>query len=145
MAQSQSPSVITEKLIQLTKDSGLGFQAVYYGLQRVIPKTPVVVVNTGPMEAAAEGTQHRTRNTFTVDLTIYHMKVSQNKDLNRKEADELAEALRDYLHQHKRLDDDLVYNSWVSRVTPGFGRTLAGSDLFEATNLTWTGNSLTNI
>jgi hypothetical protein len=148
VAQTNNPSDITKKLIALIEpyeyETDKTFAAVYYGLQNLIPKTPAVVVDRAVMDVLPSETGPRRQNTFTVDITIYHVQITKGKQVSAQEADAMAEGLKEYLNGYPRLEDDLVYQAYVSNVSPGFGRLLFNTnDMFQATNLRWTGDSLT--
>jgi hypothetical protein len=114
-----------------------GIQAVTYGDQEKIAVTPTVCVE--PVEKARDynGAPRRTLVTFEVYVLIYHGALQSVQD-NRKETDDLAEAVETQLHSDPTCGS-LVVSSLVSNLSSGVAN--KGGTLLRATRLTFTAQS----
>lgn len=140
MPLSDQPSVVNQFIVDLLKGEPLlQLEDVFFGDQQLIPKTPSVAVEPGPMARELTGLPFRTDNTFTVFLIIYHSKV-QGSQITRKECLEYAEAIMALLHTNKTMGDNVIHG-YVTSIDPGYAT--RGGTLMMSTRLTWSGLSKT--
>lgn len=116
---------------------------VFYGDQMLIPRTPAVCVEAGPLnrELSGIGGKGRTTNTITVFLLCYIARI-QDMQLTRREADEFAEKIMDILHQDVTRSG-LVVHGFVTGIEPGYAT--RGDTNMRAARITWTGMTKTGI
>jgi len=129
-----------ESYLESGKD-GLGIRTVWYGPDELIPETPAITVAPDGKTRTIIETGHMTYNDFTVTITIYHARLG-DPAVTRKECDQMAEAVEDYLHSNIKLGG-LVYTSLVKTLEPGTAR--RANVILKATRLTWVGRSKTRI
>lgn len=126
--------VIGQHVYTLLNDNkvGAGLQDVWYGDQSTLPHTPAACVETGPKRRTYNGVPRR----FEVDFEVYillYMERIQDFQKNRKEAEELSEAVEVILHQDPTLGG-LAVDSYVSAAEPGYAT--RGRLLVSAVRLT---------
>jgi hypothetical protein len=105
--------------------AALGLQAVYYGDQNLIPKTPSLCVQPGTVERTLSGALWQTDNFIDVLLLIYHGEV-QSKQVNQEECDVFTVAVEDFLHTDHYLSNTgidaaapLITQGFVTRIEAG--------------------------
>ena len=130
---SDRPSEIIQALIDKVEgESGqMGFQAVYYGDQAVIPATPVLCIGASVVDTELQPS--RLNHDVHAYLLIYHGKI-QDVQKNQKEADELAEDLRDFLHLDPQLGG-LIIQGYIQRMESGYAR--RENSLMSTHRMTW--------
>jgi hypothetical protein len=130
---SDSPVEIVEALMAVVEAAPgqLGFGAVYYGDQAVIPVTPALCVGMAGMDS--ELAVSRLDHELFVYLLIYHGKI-QDVQQNQKEADQLAEELRLLLHEDPQLGGRVIHG-FVQRLESGYAR--RENSLMSMHRLTW--------
>lgn len=115
----------------------LGIAQVMYGDQDKIGPTPLVCVEPSEKRRAINGAPRRTSVTLELYVLIYHGRI-QDVQLNRQEADELAEAIEKRLHLDPTCGS-LAVHSLVSNLASGVAN--KGGALHRATRLTFTAES----
>jgi hypothetical protein len=116
-----------------------GIQMVTYGDQEKIAATPTVCVEPSEKGREYNGAPRRTLVRFEIFILIYHGSL-QSVQQNRKEADQLAEAVEARLHDDPTCGS-LVVSSLVSNLSSGVAN--KGGTLLRATRLTFTAQSQT--
>lgn len=106
--------------------------SIFYGDQTKIPVTPTVCVESGGKSKTLNGTARQVIVRPQVFIIVYYGKV-QDVQVNRKAADQLAEAVELLVHQHSTLGGVAIH-SIVSQLTSGY-RTVGGTQ-FRASRLT---------
>lgn len=119
----------------------LGIADVWYGDQALIPRTPTVTVEGGPISKNLTNMGFSTTNDIFVYLMVYLGKV-QDVQLNKKQADQLTEAIIDLMHVDKQLGG-LVVVGHCAAVDPGF--TQRRDALLKVNRITWAAKSKTTI
>lgn len=116
---------------------------VTYGDQEKIPRTPFICVESGPKirELSGIGGKGRTDNRFTVFIMCYISEV-RSVQLNREEADTLAEQVELLLHEDVTLGGKVIHG-FVTGIEPGFS-TRSGK-LMRVARITWQGLTKTLI
>lgn len=142
-------SVLTQYIVDmLSADPYLGglltnpLQDVWYGDEALIPRFPTVTVESSNLSSILGGAPYRTDNDIRVVLIVYASKV-QPGEITRKEADQLAYAIRSKLHTDRTLGG-LVIHGFVSSIEYGYAvRRTTGSTatLIRAARLTWDGKN----
>ena len=126
------------KLLEDNKES-FNIRQVFDGDRIVIPETPVICVTAGDKRRELYATGRTTRVEFTVYVMIYHKRI-QTVEKNDREAQELAEALEDFLHLFENSTlDGLVIHGYVTRSEPGYAN--RSNSVMRTTRLTWEGES----
>jgi hypothetical protein len=95
-----------------------GLQLVLYGDDDRSPVTPCAVIETGSKHRDLEGIPRRVLNTMTVYIMLYLERI-QDAQLNRKQAETLAEDVETQLHADAQLGG-LVIHSFVTDVEYGY-------------------------
>lgn len=127
-------SVVATKVHDLLEENkvSLGLQDIYYGDQDKIPRQPACV-EAGSKGQELNGAPRRTAVTMEVFVIVYHEKVADNEE-NQRKAELLAEAVEDLLHQDSALDG-LVIHSMVTSNEPGY--VVRGGAQVKASRLTF--------
>lgn len=132
---------VTQSLVDTITNSDLGFKDVFYGDEKLIPRTPAVSVIPDTKDRVLAETGMMVVNTFQVFIIIYHSRLD-TVQVTRKECDALAEQLESLLHLDKKLGG-LLYTSHATTLTPGY--VTRGKVIMQATRITWQGRSKTRI
>src|SRR3954470_19042415 len=106
----------------------LGLQDVWYGDQNLTPTTPCAAVETGPKRREYNGAPRRYGVSIEVYVILYMERI-QDQQLNRKQAEVLAEDVEILLHEDWTMGG-LVIESFVSTSEPGYatrGRALVSA------------------
>jgi hypothetical protein len=142
VTNTDKQSILVQAIVDkmLSNSAALGIQDVFYGDQDILPRTPVITVQAGPVQKDLVQTGFTTMNTAHVFLTIYHGKI-QDVQKNAKSADQLTEAVIDLLHLDKQLGG-LVITGYVTTNEPGLADR---GGMLKANRITWQGISKTQI
>lgn len=145
MPLTDKPSVIVQAHVDLlnTNKVALGLADVYYGDQAILPRTPSVCVEAGPLDQESNrvGGRLATENVFRIYHLIYVGKVQDVQD-NYKKSLELAEAIRDLLHVDLQLGGLVVFG-YVRTIEPGYVR--KRDALLKVERILWQGMSQSRI
>jgi hypothetical protein len=135
------PSVVAQDIVDLIEANkgALDVQDVYYGDQKLIPRTPTVCVEPGPLKRDLNHTGFATDNDFTIFLLIYHDRI-QDEQVTRKECMEFSEQVMDLLHLNKQMGGHVV-SGWVVGIDPGFA--VRNKTFYKVSRVTWHGISKT--
>jgi hypothetical protein len=143
---TSSSRVIAQRLhrIIFNNRAQLGFLGgVWFGDQRMLPRTPSVCIEPGIARRDLSGAQNRTLNEIDTIFLIYHSPVSEQQNA-RRETIEVAENLVRYLERnHLRLytarsnnpEDQLTIHGHAIEVDPGFAA--KQNTLYHAVQVTW--------
>jgi hypothetical protein len=97
-------------------DLGLGY--VGYGDERLLPQYPAVVVSyNAPTDRTLHATRHF-RLEFSIQLVVYHAKMSASHKTRTREDMQLAAAIRNKLHEDKRFGGGVIFG-YVASERPG--------------------------
>lgn len=97
---------------------------VHYGDQETITFTPCICVEPDSKRRVLNGVRRRTENTFSIGVLIYTGLVT-DPQVNRKDADELAEAVETLIHADATFGanpNQLVIHSLVESIESGYAR-----------------------
>lgn len=144
MAFTDKLSIVGQALEAYIRDGmeELGLVDVWYSEDTgSVPQTPSVVIEPSSKNRLRSDTGHTTLNTFNVEITIFHARLEAT-GVTRKECDDLAEALEDYLHQNYRLGG-LVLDSFVQTTESGIANRQRA--MLRATRLLWVARSKTRL
>ena len=129
-------SIIGQYIVtKFEEDTSLGFEAVYYGDQDLIPHTPTMCVDTGITGRELAGAPFRTINHIQIFLLIYHSPMS-NSQKSRLECDQFTEAVVAKMHEDLNLNG-LVIHGYCTSLEPGYAT--RGGALLRASRITWEG------
>jgi hypothetical protein len=143
---------LTELLIDKIAGNAANFiipfteEDVYYGDQDRIPRTPSVCLEPGDKNRELEGSPNMTKNQFQIYILIYHNK-AQDIQLTRKECDQLAYDIEQYIHQDLQLKN----GGTTPNVIHGFiranesGYTFKQGTLYRTARLTYYGLNKTSL
>lgn len=125
--------------IAFNNKATLGFASVWFGDQRMLPRTPTLCVEPGRVSRELYATQNRTANDIDTTFLIYHSPV-QEKQEARAEAIRLAEYFVHYLEMnHLRLFDaagnQLTIHGHGIEIDPGFA--YKAGTLYHAIQVNW--------
>lgn len=131
---------VTQALVDKIEDHrvALGVEAVFYGDQNRVAVTPTIAVDPGSKSRVLNGAPRRTMTTFEVFVMIYHARV-QDTQVTRKEADALAEAIEDLIHQDRTLGGGLIH-CMVDKVESGYS--FRSGTMYRSSRLTFGGDAL---
>lgn len=139
MSLTKSVDDVTNALVDVLKNqSDVVFQQVYYGDEDRIPFTPSASVSV-MRESELEGTNYRMVHTFTGMIVMYHAEL-QDTELARSECNKQAELIEG--HVHKTTLGDIVVQSWVTGLEPGYSAR-SEKTVLKSTELTWLARSVT--
>jgi hypothetical protein len=139
VANTDSAVIVADWVIQRITDhqADLGLQDVWRGDQSKLPRTPCVVVDSGPKTRVIQGAPRMSKNELTLFITVYYG-VVRDTQLNVRDADVLGESVELLLHEDPTLGKDpnqLAYHSLVTAVEPGLAN--KGGTLYRGTRLTF--------
>lgn len=111
---------------------------IAYGDQTLIPRTPFVCVETGPMRSELAGVSYMMQNDHTVYLMVYHINLQDppGEQKTREECDQMAYDIRTLLHTDKQMGG-LVIHGHVTNLDPGYAT--RSNKLLKMTRITWSG------
>ena len=153
MPLTHKGSVVTQRLVDLLEANklDLGLQKVYYGDQNKIDESPSACIESGPVNRPMDGVPDMILNTIQAFIIIYHGRV-QDVQVTKKETEQFAERIEDYLHTNLQLRDptgdpasEIVIHGWVIENMPGYASKGASNTLWYASRLTWQGISKTSL
>lgn len=140
---TDNPAEVTEYIIQLLQeDNGATTSVpegnVWYGDQELIPRTPFVCVETGPMRSELAGVSVMLQNDMTIYLMVYHtnLRDPEGEQMTRRECDQMSYDIRTLLHSDKQMGG-LVIHGHVTAMDPGYAR--RQNSLMKTTRITWSG------
>jgi hypothetical protein len=113
--------------------SNLGLNAVYYGDQDSIPTTPIACVEPDMKKQIFLAAQYMFQGEVTVFILVYSSYVT-SPQTNRLEADEVATAIEDLLHQDLQLGG-LVVAGWVTEIQSGYAK--KKNSIVRCSRITW--------
>lgn len=127
--------------LALDDQNPLQIQDVWFGDQSAIPRFPAVCVEPGDTNRELQGASHRTLNTMSVYILVYH---GQMTDMATKklECNQLAEAIVDKLHAELTLGGLVIHGFCPSSES---GYATRGTATIFAHRITWQGISKTTI
>lgn len=138
---TQSSEVIADRFYQIAfnNKATLGFADVWFGDQRMLPRTPSLCVEPGIARRELAGAQNRTANEIDTIFLIYHSPVSEQQDARRATI-RVAEHFVRYMElNHLRLFDaagrQLTIHGHGIEVDPGFA--YKQNTLYHAVQVTW--------
>jgi hypothetical protein len=103
----------------------LGVEFVSFGEERLIPSYPAILVIPGTTQREWH-TTHRWRVTLTMEIWVYHAKLSESRRTRNRLDMGLVKSTRELLHNDLRLrDTDGVpqcVSSWINLEEPAFIR-----------------------
>lgn len=145
MPNTGNPTEVTQAVfdrLNLNK-AQLGLVAVYYGDQEKVPEVPAATVEAGTTSStlAGAGLNGVVNNVFRNFILIYNSRIGDTQ-LTKKEAELLAESVRDLLHTDVTFGG-LVIHSFVTSIEPGYAN--RGGVLYRSARITWEGQSKTLI
>lgn len=142
---TDNPAEVAQYLMALVQGdngatTGIPADNVMYGDQQLIPRTPFVCVETGPMRSELAGTAYMLQNDMTVYLMVYHVNLRDpdGEQMTRKECDQMAYDLRTLLHSDKTMGG-LVIHGHVTNMDPGYAQ--RQNKLLKMTRISWSGLS----
>jgi hypothetical protein len=113
--------------------TGLGVQDVWYGDQKKLPKTPALCVEPGTKERQLVGAPRQAQVILKVYVIAYSTSV-RDEQVNRLEADEIAEGVENLLHSDAQMGG-LVVHSMVTAFESGY--VVRGAGLVRACRVTF--------
>lgn len=144
MPHTQSIVTITDYIVDKLKDNyeDLGLNQrddVYYGDQDKLPRSPAICIDTGRKQRQLAGVAvaRRTENTFLIYIIVYHGEV-RNSQVNRRDADVLAEQVETLLHQDPTFGG-LVIHGFVKEIVSGYSR--KANSTYRSARLAWEGQT----
>jgi hypothetical protein len=128
-------SVVAAAVHSLLEENkvALGLVDVWYGDQDKIPRQPAACVEAGSKGRTLNGAPRRTEVTMEVFVIIYHERVTDSEE-NQRKSELLSEAVESLLHQNQDLDG-LVIHSMVTSNEPGY--VVRGGAQVKASRLTF--------
>jgi hypothetical protein len=133
--------IVAQRFHRIAKNykATLGFESVWFGDQRMLPRTPSLCVEPGRVARELYATQNRTTNEIDTTFLIYHSPVSE-KQTARAEAIGLAEYFVHYMElNHLRLyaasGAQLTVHGHCMDLDPGF--TYKQGTLYHAVQVNW--------
>lgn len=151
MANTDNLAVVTQYLVDkiqanratLGMPTGTDVVNVFYGDQDIITSTPSVCVEPDNKHRILNGDRRRTVNEFRIGILIYQGLVT-DPQTNRKDADELAEAIETLIHADATFGanpNQLVIHSLVESIESGYQK--KGGSVLRSSRLTVTATSQT--
>ena len=113
---------VTQAVVDLLlANPQLGWKEVLYGDIDRVPKTPMITVESGPVESDwPPNPGFWTQHNFLIYVMCYFCKVVEQAQL-KKEADSFAERVRDIIHLNKTLNGIVIHGN-VTSFEPGIAR-----------------------
>lgn len=142
MGNTSSYSTVAQLIVDIfSDDEDLGFEAVYYGDQDLIPYTPTLCVDPGGIDRELSGISLMTTNTISMFLFIYHGPLQGNQK-TRKECDEFTEAVVRKLHEDVTIKGSVI-SGYCTRVESGISQ--RGGATLRTSRITWNGLTKTGV
>ncbi len=94
-------------LLNPTNMTALGVNAVWYGDQAILPKTPALCVSPGTKKREFQGTTFRTLNTIETYVWVYYGKI-QDIQVNLHAATALADSIETLVHSDLTLGHNVI-------------------------------------
>lgn len=129
------------KAVIEAEKAALGLTDVWYGDQQLVPRMPAVAVDPRRVRTRPSDTGHMARNDFEVDLYVYHSKL-QGPTTNLKECLQLANSIKDLLHDDVMLGGLIVYGH-VEEIATGYST--KSNVIIKSTRIQWVGLSKTRL
>lgn len=140
MALSTSLPDITQALVDklTTNSASLGLKGVFYGDQDKLSATPIACVEPDMKDNISISPFRKLEIEMTIYIVVYHSLV-ESAQLNRKDADNMADAIETLIHLDKgllRLDGTArVTHCYIKRIASGYVK--KGSSVVRASRLTF--------
>lgn len=134
---SDSLYLISQEMLTILRNEkdGLGIVDVWDGDQQLIPNYPAVCVETGSKQRELFATATSAQNTFTIYLMLYYSLITDDSQVIRSKAIELAEKLEHVLHTlYSNLNGRVIFG-YVQEINPGYTQRKNG--LTHVVRLTW--------
>ena len=142
MALTDNVSTINQYLVdQLTAESSLGFTAVYFGDQDIIPAVPCATVEPGALNRELIEARRFVQAQMEFIVTVYVARL-ENRQTNLKNALLKAEATRDKLDTYQTCGDIVIFSYCTSMEV---GTALRGNNLLSAARITFLAISLVQL
>lgn len=133
----------------LAENTDLGFKAVFYGDQELIPKTPAAAVSPANITRDLRGVPFQIQTDFALFIIVYGGQLGDQQG-NTLEIDRLTEATslvidRDGLppqHGGTRFNDMIIHGNVL---TIDYGYAIRSNKLVRANRITWTGLTKTGL
>lgn len=122
------------KWMQIRLESMPEIVDVYYGDQDRIPRSPTACIETGEKRQELNGAPRRVMIDLTCYILLYVGPIVPTRH-NREEADALAEAVENELHQFPTFEGNFI-DTLVTAIE--YGYQVRGNSLFRAARLTVT-------
>lgn len=143
MPNTDNPSEVTQAIYDYlndpTRKANLGINELLYGDVEAVKTDRTVAVESGPVRRSPRPPSLSTENILTVYLMIYIGKL-QSIHTTRKQADELAEDIKEELDKNVQLGG-LVIHGLVTLIEPGYAT--RGRTTWRTARVTWEGQSIT--
>jgi hypothetical protein len=134
MALTDNVSTINQYLVdQLTAESSLGFTAVYFGDQDIIPSVPCASVEPGILNRELIEARRFVQAQMEFVVTVYVARL-ENRQTNLKNALLKAEATRDKLDTYQTCGGIVIFSYCT---TMEVGTALRGNNLLAAARITF--------
>lgn len=135
--------------IDANKES-FGVKAVYYGDQDTFPTNPSVCVEPSTTVREIEGSAFTTRNTFLVNILVYHTSLSGNTII-QEECDNISELIQDAVNKESITPihgggtqfGGIIVSGHVARLE--YGYRLLADKLMRCNRLIWQGMTKTHM
>ena len=145
MALTKDSSVVTTYIQDKIENNkgALGLAGVWRGEERqLIPEYPAAIVRSGRKRRTL-ATLRQYEITFETIILVMFGVVGELQ-ITELAVEELADSVENLLHSDRKLGDEsldqnLVYNSWVTAIDPG--RAVVASNNIRTTRITWQGQS----
>lgn len=109
---------------------------VYYGDQAKLPKRVTVCIEPNTKQTTLKNAQRGVTREFEVFVLVYYTSLNQPGQLNRVDADMIAEELEEHLNANPQMDGKVVH-CMVTEVASGYS-TKDGT-IVKSSRLTFSG------
>jgi len=134
MALTDDVSTVTQYIVdQLDADSSLGFEAVYFGDQDIIPAVPCASVEPGPLSRELIEARRFVQASMEFTITVYVARL-ENRQTNLKNALLKAEATRDKLDTYQTCGGIVIFSYCTNMEV---GTAVRGNNLLSAARITF--------
>ena len=134
MALTDDLSTVTQYVVdQLTANSGLGLQKVYFGDQELINKVPCATVEPAGVTRELIEARRFVNSIMTLNITVYHGQLN-NRETSLKSALQKGEAVRDALDAYQTCGGIVIF-SYCTELE--VGEAMRGNNLLSAARITF--------
>lgn len=134
MALTDSMSVVTQYLVdQLTAESGLGFETVYFGDQDILTSVPCATVEPVALLRELIEARRFVQIEMEFHITVYTARL-ENRSTNLKAALEKGEATQDRLDSYQTCGDIVIFSYCTGMEV---GTAVRGNNLLSAARVTF--------